>query len=126
MATLAQSAGDLAALLGVDLRDYTKTKVREALPTCKPCRCVGGAWVWTSAPDHCFRCGRYLDEAIGDVHPHSDADGWADLDLAVEVVRHGLLQEAIDGGVMDEGDYVEWLEARIAAAERSLERMAAA
>jgi hypothetical protein len=44
---------------------------------------------------------------------------------AVEDVRAGLLDEASADGVLDEDDYVHWLETRLAATERDLERLVA-
>lgn len=132
MATLA-SAGvtELADLLGVDLREKPKSK-RLTVPQllAVPCRCLApdgrhDPRVWATAPGLCEKCGRWLASSIGEAEARRDLPGLAGLAEAVEDVREGLLDEASADGVLDEDDYIHWLETRLAATERDLERLAA-
>lgn len=118
MATvLDKGAVALADRLGLDLRTPT-TKAPSELPTCKPCRCLSGPWLWTHAPEICFRCGRFIDSAIGELYDEQEA-GLPLLDARIQVERYKLLREFEESAA---DDYEEWLELRLAATEKSLER----
>jgi hypothetical protein len=132
MTTLAQSAGatKLADLLGVDLREKPKSKRPTSPLLAVPCRCLApdgrhDARVWATAPGLCEKCGRWLASSIGEAEARRDLPGLAALAEAVEDVQEGLLDEASADGVLDEDDYIHWLETRLAATERDLERLVA-
>jgi hypothetical protein len=119
MATvLDKGAVALADKLGLDLRPAI-TKAPPELPTARPCRCLGGAWLWAHEPERCFRCGRFLDSAIGDLYSDQES-GALLLHARVEVERIRVLREF---EAADADDYEAWLEARLRATEASLERL---
>lgn len=122
MSTLA-AAGVLADKLGVDLR--TPPKFIHELPTVAPCRCQDARGrhdprLWRSEPERCGRCGRWLDEFIGTEYEGFDLDGLAKLAARVAHEQDKVRQEFEDCGATD---YEAYLVARLAAADRELDRL---
>lgn len=110
MATLAHAG---ASLNGPGSRE-TKTSA-----TALACRCEDASGCpdpspLAEQPDRCGRCGKWLSDALGGAYHGSDLGGLASLLEAVEDVRRGLLEDATEAGVLDEDDYIAWLESRLA------------